>query len=166
MIDRDEETYTVELLRSWKKQAKCEANKHISGELNYEDYPRLKKHDKKLMKKIVQVVEAPNTEYMLKEHDYHSDFPRKYLDPLFDLAEGLRQPSSLVKNKKLREKTQDFLESIELLRWTVVMKGGPSEYGNGSYIIDWVENQDAANNLCNKIWEKYEALVELYRSLE
>ena len=42
----------------------------------------------------------------------------------------------------------------------------PAKYGNGSYIIDFKEDQDAANDICTKIWERYVILVNTYRMFD
>lgn len=55
---------------------------------------------------------------------------------------------------------------IDEFRWIIALKGGPAKYGNGSYIIDFKEDQDAANDICTKIWERYVILVNTYRMFD
>lgn len=166
MIDRHKDYYTVEMLHMWKRLAELEASKEISGRgMSYEQIS-LSSNDKNVIENIIRVMEESNTFYMLKKFDYGNDFQRKLLDPLFLLMEDLRKPSSGISNMQLSEKVQDLLECIEEFRYIIAFKGGPAKYGNGSYIIDFKEEQKKANNICNDIWEKYGLLVATYRLLE
>ena len=165
MIDRDEAYYTVELLNAWKQLAEMEASKNVTGNRMHTELIVLSDADKSIVDRIIRTMECENTSYMLKEHDYHCDFQRNWLDPLFNLMVYLQQPSAIVCNIKLRESVQNLLESIEDLRASVALKGGPAKYGNGSYIIDFPEDQADTNNLCNEIWDKYILLVKTYRML-
>lgn len=88
------------------------------------------------------------------------------LSPLFSLMEYLQQPSTKICNFQLREKVQELVEIIDEFRWIIALKGGPAKYGNGSYIIDFKEDQDAANDICTKIWERYVILVNTYRMFD
>lgn len=163
LIDRDEGYYTVEMLLAWKQLAEMEANQNITRGRNYTEQAVISDNDKNVIEEIIRVVETYNTPYMLREHDYHNDFQREFLNPIFSLMNYLQQPSATINNLQLREKVQDFLECIEEFRVMIALNGGPFEYGNGSYIIDFEENQKATNNLCDTIWEKYESLVTVYR---
>lgn len=165
MIDRDENYYTVALLHAWKQLAELEASNNISGKGMYVEPITLSNNDRTVVEKIIHIIEMGNTKYMLKDHDYHSDFQRDMLNPLFTLMEYLQQPSALIINPQLREKVQDLLASIEYFRGIIALKGGPAKYGNGSYIIDFEEDQVSANNICNEIWGKYTSLVSVFRAL-
>ena len=166
MIDRDEEHYTVELLLMWKQLAELEASNNIAGHGKYTGAIILSDNDRRIINRIIQVMEHENMLYMIKEHDYCSDFQRDLLNPLFSLMEYLQQPSAMVSNVQLRDKVQNLLNDIVELRWIIVLKGGPTNYGNGSYIIDFQEDQKATNDLCNEIWRKYGQLVELYKMFD
>lgn len=166
MIDRDEIHYTVELLCMWKQLAELEASNNIKGHGLHTESVVLSNNDKCIIDNIIQVMEHGNTSYMIKEHDYHGDFQRDLLTPLFRLMEYLEQPSMMVSNIQLSDKVQKLLEDIKELRLLIALKGGPSKYGNGSYIIDSHKDQVAANELCDNIWEKYLVLVKIYRMLD
>ena len=165
MIDRDENYYTVALLCDWKQLAELEASNNISGQGMYAESTSLSNNDRTVVENIIQTIETGNTTYMLKDHDYHSDFQRDMLNPLFSLMEYLQQPSAVIINSQLREKVQDLLASIEYFRGIIALKGGPAQYGNGSYIIDFEEDQVSANDICNEIWEKYTSLMNVFRLL-
>ena len=165
MIDRDEDYYTVELLNIWKQYAESEASKNIAGNGMYIGKIALSDVDKRIVDTIIQTMEGGKTPYMLQKHDYHNVFQRVWLDPLFDLMDSLQQPSAMVSNVELRKFVQALVESMQELRVVVAFKGGPAKYGKGSYIIDFPEDQEITNNLCNKIWRKYDLLVKTYRTL-
>ena len=172
LIDRDEKYYTVELLRVWKQLAEIkalaeiEANQNVLNFGNYSEHISLSNNDKKTIEKIINTIEDSNTSYMLKEHDYHGDFQRDYLNSLFELMEYLKRPSSMVNNQQLREKVQVLLDCIEKFRLLIALRGGLAKYGNGSYIIDFEEDQKEANSLCDKIWENYNSLITVYKMYE
>lgn len=166
MIDRDEDYYTVDMLHMWKQLAELEASKNIMGRGSCEEQIALSNNDRCVIDNIIQVVEMGNTSYMLKDFDYHNDFQRDLLSPLFSLMEYLQQPSTKICNFQLREKVQELVEIIDEFRWIIALKGGPAKYGNGSYIIDFKEDQDAANDICTKIWERYVILVNTYRMFD
>ena len=166
MIDRDEDYYTVDMLHMWKQLAELEASKNIMGRGSCEEQIALSNNDRCVIDNIIQVVEMGNTSYMLKDFDYHNDFQRDLLSPLFSLMEYLQQPSTKICNFQLREKVQELVEIIDEFRWIIALKGGPAKYGNCSYIIDFKEDQDAANDICTKIWERYVILVNTYRMFD
>ncbi len=163
MIDRDEDYYTVNLLHAWKHLAELEASNNISRNGMYVNPITLSNNDRSVVENIIRVIEMGNTKYMLKDHDYRADFQRDVLNPLFSLIEYLQQPSTSISNPQLREKVQALLASIEHFREIIALKGGPAKYGNGSYIIDFVDDQISANNICEEIWEKYTLLMETFR---
>lgn len=164
MIDRDETYYTIDLLHAWKQLAELETSNNISGKGLYAESIALSNNDRTVVENIIHIIETGNTTYMLKCHDYHSDFQRDMLNPLFSLMEYLQQPSATIINPQLREKVQDLLTSIEYFRGIIALKGGPAKYGNGSYIIDFEEDKVSANNICNEIWKKYTSLVNIFRN--
>lgn len=77
-----------------------------------------------------------------------------------------RNRQSKICNFQLREKVQELVEIIDEFRWIIALKGGPAKYGNGSYIIDFKEDQEAANDVCTKIWKRYVLLVNTYRMFD
>lgn len=166
LIDRDKNHHTVELLRAWKQLAEIEANQNVLNSGNYSEHISLSNNDKKTIEKIINTIEDSNTSYMLKEQDYHEDFQRDYLNSLFELMEYLKRPSLMVNNQQLREKVEVLLDCIEKFRLLVALKGGSAKYDNGSYIIDFEEDQKEANSLCDKIWENYNSLITVYKMYE
>ena len=118
------------------------------------------------MEQIASTMEEPNTMYMLKEHDFQSDFQRIYLDPLFNLLDFLNKPTNIVQHYELKAVTDILIEKIGQFRWMIAVKGGPSKYGNGSYIIDRKSDQNKCNNLCNDIWAAYENVAKVRLNLE
>lgn len=96
MIDRDEDYYTVDMLHMWKQLAELEASKNIMGRGSCEEQIALSNNDRCVIDNIIQVVEMGNTSYMLKDFDYHNDFQRDLLSPLFSLMEYLQQPSTKI----------------------------------------------------------------------
>ena len=111
MIDRDEQYFSVELFQTWKRLAEIEANQNIISNRNYENKIVLSTNDRNVLEHIIDVVEnTPNTIYMLKSHDYHEDFQRNNLEPLFSLIDFLNLPSSNIGNNQLREPVQAFLD--------------------------------------------------------
>lgn len=128
MIDRDENYYTVTLLHAWKRLAELEASNNILGKGMYVESIPLSNNDRTVVENIIRIIETGNTTYMLKDHDYHSDFQRDMLNPLFALMEYLQQPSASIINPQLREKVQDLLVGIEYFRGIIALKGGPAKY--------------------------------------
>lgn len=169
MIDRDEKTYTVELLHFWKYCAEEDASKNIVANKKYDEKIPLSKNDKSVMNKIIQTMEHSNTLYILKDHDYHADFQRDLLNPLFNLMDDLKKPSATMNNRLLQEKINDLVEKIEEFRFFIALQGGYTKHGNGSYIIDNLDEasdkQQEANDLCNEIWKKYTLLIDVYKYL-
>lgn len=127
LIDRDENFYSVEMLQTWKQFAEMEANQNIAAGSCFTEQKILTVNDKKVVETIIHTIETPNTPYMLREHDFREDFQRDYLAPLFSLMEYLRQPSAQIICKQLRDKVEDFLESIEDFRGLIALKGGSSK---------------------------------------
>lgn len=164
MIDRDEEAYSVMLLQNWKRMAEIEANQNITSNANYDHELKLSTNDRKVVEHIIDVIEnTPNTISMIKDHDYHDDFPRKNLDPLFSLIDFLELPSSGIRNGQLEEAVGAFLDVVYEFRAHISFKGGPAQYGNGSYIIDFEDDKKEGNRLCDLIWERYQQMVSVYR---
>lgn len=166
MIDRDEECFTKEILYLWKELAEREANQAIQMGKSPMGKERLSKNDCRIMEQIASTMEEPNTMYMLKEHDFQSDFQRIYLDPLFNLLDFLNKPTNIVQHYELKAVTDILIEKIGQFRWMIAVKGGPSKYGNGSYIIDRKSDQNKCNNLCNDIWAAYENVAKVRLNLE
>lgn len=169
MIDRDENNYTVEKLHKWKQEAELQAIKNIMRREVSVDTVELvfiSKNDRCIIEKIIEEIEDKNISYMLKDYDYHNDFQIDLLNPLFYLMEYLEQPSVSINNIQLRTQVQELLENIKEFRWIIALKGGPTKYGNGSYIIDFKEDQEAANDLCTKIWESFISLINTYRMFD
>ena len=125
----------------------------------------LTKQDKKIVKKIRTVMENKNTQYIIREQDFRTDFQRNLLDPVFELKDNLQLPSQKIMNSYLISKVEQFVCLLEQLRYLIAFKGGPSKYGKGSYIIDFPEDQDQCNELCNSIWNCYSNIVETYKKL-
>ena len=167
MIDRDEQYFSVELLQTWKRLAEIEANQNIISNRNYENKIELSTNDRNVLEHIINVVEnTPNTIYMLKSQDYHEDFQRNNLEPLFSLIDFLNLPSCNIGNNQLRELVQAFLDTVSEFRSLIALKGGPAKYGNGSFIIDFEDDQKTGNHLCDLIWERYEQMVRVYRMFD
>lgn len=162
MIDRDENTYTVDMLYQWKQDAESEASKNIKGRETNVEPTILSNNDRYIIEKVIRVIEESNTSYMLKDYDYHNDFQRNLLDPLFLLGEHLQQPSASIRDKQINDQVQKLLKSINEFRQIITFHGGPAEYGNGSYIIDSKKYQKAANDVCTKIWDQYVLLAEMF----
>ena len=167
MIDRDEEYFSVELLQAWKRLAEIEANQNIISNRNYENKIELCTNDRNVVQHIIGIVEnTPNTIYMLKDHNYHEDFQRSNLKPLFSLIDFLSLPSSNIENNQLRKQVQMFGESVSEFRVFIALKGGPAKYGNDSFIIDFEEDQEKGNRLCDLIWKRYKQMVRVYRMFD
>lgn len=47
-----------------------------------------------------------------------------------------------------------------------MQKGGPAKYGNDSFIIDFEEDQEKGNRLCDLIWKRYKQMVRVYRMFD
>ena len=147
--------------------AEIEANQNIISNRNYENKIELCTNDRKVVQHIIDIVEnTPNTSYMLKNHDYHEDFQRNNLEPLFSLIDFLSLPSSNIKNNQLREQVQMFWKKVSEFREFIALKGGPAKYGNGSFVIDFEEDQGTGNDLCDLIWERYKQMVGVYRMFD
>ena len=167
MIDRDEEYFSVELLQAWKRLAEIEANQNIISNRNYENKIELCTNDRNVVQHIIGIVEnTPNTIYMLKDHNYHEDFQRSNLKPLFSLIDFLSLPSSNIENNQLRKQVKMFGESVSEFRVFIALKGGPAKYGNDSFIIDFEEDQEKGNRLCDLIWKRYKQMVRVYRMFD
>lgn len=151
MIDRDS-IYTVAMLYKWKYDAETQASSINSFGVS--------KFDRDVLGEISCVCESSNVKYMLKEHDFHSDFQRTYLDPLFDLWEKLENPSMKVQNTKIASLIEELIRMIRKLRGLVALKGGPTTYGNGSFIIDFEQDQIECNNICSAIWNQYTGIIQ------
>lgn len=166
MIDRDEDFFTKEILHLWKELAERKANQAIIMGISYADKIVLSKNDHILIDKITSTMELSYTMYMLKDHDYHGDFQREHLNPLFELLDYFEKPTNTIKNYEMKKVVDDLIGKIGEFRWLVASKGGPAKYGNGSFIIDRELEQKRANELCNVIWDKYEAVVAMKLNLD
>lgn len=164
LIDRDAK-YTVELLHEWKSKAETNSRDCLCMSNNTNNEKSLTKQDKKIVKKIRTVMENKNTQYIIREQDFRTDFQRNLLDPVFELKDNLQLPSQKIMNSYLISKVEQFVCLLEQLRYLIAFKGGPSIYGQGSYIIDFPEDQDQCNELCNSIWNCYSNIVETYKKL-
>lgn len=151
MIDRDDK-YTVAMLYKWKYDTERKAQSTNGFSIS--------KFDRSVIDKITDVFETSNMIYILKEHDFQGDFQREYVEPLFELMISLEKPSMKVQNTKLNLLLNDMIDKILAFKKIFSLKGGPSKYGNGSYIIDFKEEQQRCNDICDEIWEKYEDLIE------
>ena len=63
-------------------------------------------------------------------------------------------------------KTFILIEKIKQFRYIIAFKGGPSEYGNDSYIIDEISDQKKCNSLCDDIWDAYTNLLDVWHNLQ
>lgn len=61
---------------------------------------------------------------------------------------------------------QAFLDTVSEFRILIALKGGPAEYGNGSFGIDFEEEQKKGKHLCDLIGERYEQMVRVYRMFD
>ncbi len=164
-IDRDENYYTKELLHLWKENAEKKANQKITKSSTEKN--RICKMDCKVISKIIDIIEkTPNTKYMLTEYDFGWDFQRKNLDPLFNLLDFLNSPINTIQNDELKSVTNILIEKIKQFRYIIAFKGGPSEYGNDSYIIDEISDQKKCNSLCDDIWDAYTNLLDVWHNLQ
>ncbi len=78
---------------------------------------------------------------MLMSPDYLNDFQREYLNSLFNLLYELNKSSKKAKNYDLSLCIEYLIDEIVKLRGLIALKGGPSKYGGGSFIIDLKEDQ-------------------------
>ncbi len=159
MIDRDEDYFTKEILYLWKDLAEKEANQLILLGKTFKDLRSLCNKDSEIMTVVKDTMEMNNTMYILKEHDFHGDFQRSYLDPLFDLLDYFAKPSNSLQNSELRNVTDQMIMLINQLRAMIGWNGGPARFGNGSYVIDREEDQRECNDICDKIWNAYETVA-------
>lgn len=163
LIDRDP-SYTVATWFKWKYEAERRANDEIISNTTQKVVVGLDEFDINILQSIIQVLEQGNIEYMLKEHDFHGHFQKEYLNPIFELLQELGKPSKKPHNKEFGIRVNCFLNEISELRNLITFKGGPSRFGGGSFIIDFEEDQERCNDVCDNIYRKYIELIEFNNS--
>lgn len=164
LIDRDI-SYSVNLLAEWKNNAEMLASREIKSNCSENSVVGLDAFDIGILDLIIQIMEDGNTEYILIENDFHNDFQREYLNPIFNLAETLKKPSKSVHNKEFSKYIKSFLGEINKFRNLIAFRGGPSRFGNGSFIIDREEDQKKCNDICDNIWNEYKEIIRFKNNL-
>lgn len=162
LIDRDP-AYTVKLLHEWKDEAEKNSRNTLYMQNNNKN--ALTDQEEKIVKKIMSVMESDNTQEIICNHDFRGDFQRNLLDPIFKLREDLKLPSQKINNSNLTPQIEQFIYLLDQLRYFIAYKGGPSKYGNGSFVIDFEKDQSQCNELCDNIWDCYKGIVETYNNL-
>lgn len=158
LIDGDEKKFTKEKLQKMKKHAEERAKKELGKGVGEKE--TLNGHDLEIVDLISSCLEGDNERYMLSEHDFHEDFYRKHLDPIFELINDLKKPSNCINNKTLKKKIEELICNMVALRTVISLEGGPTEYDPKKYsTIDSEAGIIKTNKICRNIWENYKNLM-------